>query len=76
MLLQWDLRKEFDVRRSGRSVKPAMSLNQTSYFTEIKYKGYLSSDWEVSSGVQLNRKDNYNETGYGYFAFDPRLYFF
>jgi iron complex outermembrane receptor protein len=68
---QWDLRKEFDVRRSGRSVKPAMSLNQTSYFTEIKYKGYLSSDWEVSSGVQLNRKDNYNEPGTGILPLIP-----
>ena len=69
--VQWDLRKEFDVRRSGRSVKPAMSLNQTSYFTEIKYKGYLSSDWEVSSGVQLNRKDNYNEPGTGILPLIP-----
>ena len=31
--VQWDLRKEFDVRRAGRSLKPAMSLNQTSNFT-------------------------------------------
>jgi iron complex outermembrane receptor protein len=73
--VQWDLRKEFDVRRSGRSVKPAMSLNQTSYFTEIKYKGYLSSDWEVSSGVQLNRKDNYNEPGTGILPLIPDYIF-
>ncbi len=69
--VQWDLRKEFDVRRSGRSVKPAMSLNQTSYFTEIKYKGYLSRDWEVSSGIQHNRKDNYNEPGTGILPLIP-----
>ena len=69
--VQWDLRKEFDVRRSGRSVKPSMSLNQRSYFTEIKYRGYLSSDWEVSSGVQLNRKDNYNEAGTGILPLIP-----
>jgi len=69
--VQWDLRKEFDVRRSGRSVKPAMSLNQTSYFTEIKYKGYLSHDWEVSSGIQHNRKDNYNEPGTGILPLIP-----
>ena len=69
--IQKDLRKEFDVRRGGRSDIPSLNLNQHSNFIEIKYKGYLSSDWEVSSGVQLNRKDNYNEPGTGILPLIP-----
>ena len=69
--VQWNLRKEFDVRRAGRSLRPAMSLNQTSYFTEFKYKGYFSNDWEVSSGFQLNTISNLNEVGTGILPLIP-----
>ena len=69
--VQWDLRKEFDVRRAGRSLRPAMSLNQTSYFTEFKYKGYFLNDWEVSSGFQLNSISNLNEVGTGILPLIP-----
>ncbi len=62
---QYNLRKEFDVRRSGRSDMPAMSLKQISNFFEVKYQNYLPKDWEIKSGVQINRVDNTNlpETG-------------
>ena len=69
--VQWDLRKEFDVRRAGRSLKPAMSLNQTSNFTELKYSGYLSNNWEISSGFQSNLIDNFNVTGTGILPLIP-----
>ena len=69
--VQWDLRKEFDVRRAGRSLKPAMSLNQTSNFTELKYNGYLSNNWEISSGFQSNLIDNFNVTGTGILPLIP-----
>lgn len=62
---QINLRKEFDVRRSGRSDMPAMSLRQVSSFVEAKYRRVLSHHWSFKSGVQLNRVDNSNlpETG-------------
>ena len=69
--VQWDLRKEFDVRRAGRSLRPALSLNQTSNFTELKYKGYLSDGWEVSSGFQSNLMNNFNESGTGILPLIP-----
>ena len=62
---QYNLRKEFDVRRSGRSDIPALSLKQSSNYFEVKYKNYLKNNWELKSGIQLNRIDNTNlpETG-------------
>jgi len=62
---QYNLRKEFDVRRSGRSDIPALSLKQVSNFVEVKYQNYLPRNWEFKSGVQMNRVDNANlpETG-------------
>ena len=62
---QINLRKEFDVRRSGRSDMPAMSLRQVSSFLEAKYRRALAHHWSFKSGVQLNRVDNSNlpETG-------------
>jgi len=58
-------RKEFDVRRGGRSDIPAFSLLQHSHFLEGQYK-YISEDSLVlKTGVQLNLTDNTNnpETG-------------
>jgi iron complex outermembrane receptor protein len=62
---QYNLRKEFDVRRSGRSDLPALSLKQVSSFFEGKYQKYLSRNWKLKSGIQMNRVDNENlpETG-------------
>ena len=69
--IQKDLRKEFDVRRGGRSDIPSLNLNQHSNFIEIKYKGYFSNDWEITSGIQLNRTDNFNESGTGILPLIP-----
>lgn len=62
---QYNLRKEFDVRRSGRSELPALSLRQLSNFVEGKYRNNLPRNWELKSGIQLNWVDNTNlpETG-------------
>ena len=58
-------RKEYDVRRNGRSDIPAMSLQQYSYFFEGKYQKTFENDLELKSGVQFNVTDNTNnpETG-------------
>lgn len=62
---QYNLRKEFDVRRSGGSNIPALSLQQTSNFIEAKYHGYLSNNYELKTGFQSNLVGNKNlpETG-------------
>jgi len=58
---QWDLRKEFDVRRGGRSNIPALSLNQWSHFVEGKYHGYFGEYWSLVGGVQYRSIDNTND---------------
>jgi len=62
---QYDLRKEFDVRRSGRTEDPALSLKQWSLFLQGVYHQYLESGWELESGLQYQIVDNSNdpETG-------------
>jgi iron complex outermembrane receptor protein len=62
---QYNNREEFDVRRSGRSEVPALSLRQYSLFTEGKYNALLKSDVRLKTGVQINLIDNTNrsETG-------------
>lgn len=62
---QWNLRKEFDVRRSGRSQIAALNLSQVTTFLEAKYSHVFKKDWHFRSGVQFNLTDNTNnpETG-------------
>lgn len=62
---QINLRKEFDVRRSGRSDKPALSLSLNSQFAEGKYTFDGANGWEVKTGLQMRRSNNANipETG-------------
>lgn len=58
-------RKEFDVRRSGRSDIPAMSLLQYTFNVELKYSHILGNDWKLVLGNQNILTDNTNnpETG-------------
>lgn len=62
---QLNNRREFDVRRSGRSDIPAMSLLQHTFFTELKQTLDLKKDWKIINGVQFTFTDNMNnpETG-------------
>ncbi len=63
--VQINQRKEFDVRRGGRTGKPALSLEQVSNFTELNYKNQFGKEWELKTGLQSNFTDNVNlpETG-------------
>ncbi|NND32056.1 MAG: TonB-dependent receptor, partial [Saprospiraceae bacterium] len=65
MATQFNSRKEFDVRRSGRSEIPALSLKQLSCFADGKYHHRLRKDLVLNMGSQLNFIDNTNriETG-------------
>lgn len=62
---QFNDRKEFDVRRGGRSNRPALSLQQLTLSLDMKYQKTLQKDWTVKSGVQYNFINNTNnsETG-------------
>ena len=63
--LQYNLRKEFDVRRGGRTDKPAMSLEQLSSFVQLRYQNEFGEGWRLKTGIQYNWVDNTNrpETG-------------
>ncbi len=58
-------RREFDVRRGGRSTTPALHLLQYTSFTEFKYHTNFSRDWAFKIGYQYNFIDNNNVAGTG-----------
>ena len=62
---QWNIRKEFDIRRGDRSDIPALHLSQFSHFAEAKYKMYISNNTLLKTGAQFNAIQNTNnpETG-------------
>lgn len=62
---QLNQRKEFDVRRSGRSDLPALSLNQFNHFLEGIYNRAGNPGNLFKSGIQFNFSHNTNnpETG-------------
>lgn len=58
---QYNNRKEFDVRRGGRSERPALSLQQATYFAEAKYLKVFSPRWKLKSGLQSTFINNSND---------------
>ena len=62
---QLNNRKEFDVRRSGRTDIPALSLQQFTYTADLKYQKEMEKDWMIKTGTQNTFTDNTNnpETG-------------
>ena len=62
---QLNIRKEFDIRRGGRTDTPALSLKQYALFLEGKYHTHSNNGWKINSGIQVNIIDNTNdpETG-------------
>lgn len=64
-------RKEFDVRRGGRSNIPALSLQQYAHFTELSYNHTLDSDALLKTGLQYRFVDNSNDSGTGILPLIP-----
>ncbi len=62
---QWNFRQEYDVRRSGRSDKPSLSLEQRTQFAEVKYHYFTSSNskWKLGGQYQGTENINVPETG-------------
>ncbi len=62
---QLNNRKEFDVRRSGRTDIPALSLAQYTFDSSLKYTNNFGHHWNFKLGTQNIVTDNTNnpETG-------------
>lgn len=62
---QQNHRKEFDVRRGGRSETPALSLRNYTNYWEIKSKSIIGDKWVFKNGIQATEIKNTNlpETG-------------
>lgn len=69
--VQENRRREFDVRRSGRTEIPALSLNMQSAFLEGKFRAKIHEKWLLKSGMQYMRKDNVNEANTGILPLIP-----
>ncbi len=54
-------RNEFDVRRSGRSDQPALSLQMINHFIEGFHSWQLTDAWQLKSGIQYDYTDNTND---------------
>ena len=70
---QLNNRKEFDVRRGGRTSTPSLHLNQYTHFGEVQYQRQISSEWFLKSAIQFNSVDNANLPT-GVFPLIPRYW--
>ena len=71
---QHNNRREFDVRRGGRSSRPAMSLVQWNFFSELGYEQDLNPFWKVKMGLQQQIIDNTNNPETGILPLIPDYY--
>lgn len=55
---QLNRRKEFDIRRGGRSNIPIINLQQYAWFAEGKYEHHFANDLSLKTGAQLNIINN------------------
>ena len=68
---QFNYRKEFDVRRGGRTQVAALDLKQHSFFIEAKHRKKLQPGLNIRSGIQWNLTNNTNGFGTGVFPLIP-----
>jgi iron complex outermembrane receptor protein len=68
---QLNNRKEFDVRRNGRSEIAALSLQQKSHFLESVYLHTNTNGLHIKSGIQFTFIDNTNIPGTGILPLIP-----
>ena len=62
---QLNLRREFDVRRGGRSDRPALSLAQRSHFFEGAWHYEIGPQRHLDANLQLDLVNNDNQPGTG-----------
>ncbi|GGF72585.1 membrane protein [Wenyingzhuangia marina] len=68
---QLNIRKEFDIRRGGRSDIPALGLNQLTHFLEVKHQTKIGDDIEFKKGIQYTFTDNTNDSETGVLPLIP-----
>ena len=64
-------RKEYDVRRGGRTDIPALSLLQYTFTTDLKYNREYNNNWHIKIGNQNVFTDNTNNPETGIFPLIP-----
>ncbi len=64
-------RKEYDVRRGGRTDTPSLSLDQTTHFGELILNKTFSNQLFLKTGLQYTFVDNDNVFGTGTFPLIP-----
>lgn len=75
-------RKEYDIRRSGRSEIPALGLTQQSHFFEAAFNGSTKKEILLKTGLQFTAVDNTNDPETGilplipdYTSYSPAAFF-
>lgn len=68
---QSDAREEFDIRRGGRSNKPALSMLQHTHFLETVYRRFLEKDHEFKIALQYKHVENLNDSKTGILPLIP-----
>ena len=71
LAVQINDRKEFDVRRSGRSDIPALSLTQFTFNSALNYQINFDNNWKLKIGNQTVITDNTNDPGTGILPLIP-----
>ncbi|NNC94690.1 MAG: TonB-dependent receptor [Chitinophagales bacterium] len=64
-------RREYDVRRNGRSDRPTLHMLQLDHFAEVSLRSSLDK-WSLRSGIQLNYVNNKNVAGTGTMPLIPQ----
>jgi len=62
---QNNIRKEFDVRRAGRSEIPALSLSLSTHTLDIDLDMPVQGDWKWDIGATVMHQSNVNDTETG-----------
>ncbi len=68
---QLNNRKEFDIRRGGRTNKPSLSLRQFAHFAELNYQHSFKNNFLLKSGLQYRFIHNNNRPGTGVLPLIP-----
>lgn len=58
---QSNLRQEFDIRRGGRSSRPALLLELATHTLDFNFEHQLAQNFQGKVGVQTTFKDNFND---------------
>ncbi len=58
---QFNQRKEFDIRRAGRSSIPSLSINKNTQYLDATHNASLNQDIQIKTGLQYQFIENNND---------------